>query len=150
MSSFNITAINEDFDDVCQQYEARIAELLAENAKLRAGRVTMLPVVKRPDLEFPPEYYEPTEEVAELEAEVAALRALTENQLPWIESQEQLAELMAAEERNAHLEGELAIYKRALELACELLEPADSPAAWLGLTPNERVSHFIKQAQKEE
>lgn len=41
------------------------------------------------------------------------------------------------------------VLKRALELACELLEPADSPTAWLGLTPNERVFHFIEQARRE-
>ncbi len=88
-----------------------------------------------------------TKRIAELDAELAALKA---DQLSWIMSQGQLAELEAAHERNANLVAELAVHKRALELAIEdILEyPRKLGLAGVG-TAGRRKAIYLERARKE-
>ena len=90
----------------------RIAELEAELAELRKPSIRMLPTEKRPDLEFPTEYYSPSDDG----------------------------------------EVELAIYKRALEIACHNIARQSDwsvPPIPIGELVKATVERITERARKE-
>lgn len=119
--SSHVAVLERSLDEAMK----RIAELEAEIADLRKHSIRLLPAEKRPDLEFPPEYYESG-------------------------GVSDVSHPHSGEKCIAELERELALTQRAVRLAIEDWEEVAHPWSEPGEpTLEQYIVYYIERARKQ-